>query len=91
MIFIFTDLLNNLKERIEGFQQTTFMMFTRMMDKLSKFERVSNNVDTTHTDDPSTYNEALSTISKIPCESVDQLKSLNEAMAGNEILTKLLV
>lgn len=64
------------------------MMFTRVMDKLSKI------VDTTtadNDDDPATHNESLSTINEIPCESVEQLQLLNDALPGNKTLTKLLV
>lgn len=85
--------MNKLKEQIEGYQQTHVMMFTRIMDNLSKFNKISDIVGTTATDnyDPDTYNESLSTINKLPCQSIEQLQTLNDALVDNDTLKTLLV
>lgn len=75
-------------------------MFSRIMDQISKNDRISNIVGTITTadsnnDDPATSNnntiEALSTINKMPFNNVEQLKLFNDSMVDNKTFEKLLV
>lgn len=87
------DLLNKIKAVIEELQQTNIMMFTRIMEKLSKFEKKDPRRDTATTgssDNNLVTYHAL--INNIPCQTVQQLKSLNDALVDeNDMLMKLLV